>query len=165
MKKRNLASKKRSKAAANGNEPKRWRTYSLMFLCSLLIVAGFFFAGRQHFSSMDYGMKNSRLRKQIDDLESEKRRLLLQREVAQSPAEIKKSAKRAGFNDAASADTELARAIPENIVKAIGTATAPLKTAGVLKTVEVSAVHASLTGGYSKPEKIAKQTKKETNAE
>ena len=33
-------------------------------------------------------MKNSRLRKQIDDLESEKRRLLLAREVSLSPAEI-----------------------------------------------------------------------------
>jgi hypothetical protein len=27
---------------------------------------------RQHFSSMDYGIKNSKLRKQMDELESEK---------------------------------------------------------------------------------------------
>ncbi len=37
-------------------------------------------------------MKNSRLRKQVDDLETEKRRLLLAREVAQSPNEIKRAA-------------------------------------------------------------------------
>lgn len=165
MKKRNLASTRKSKAAGRVSNPKGWRIYSLMFLCSLLIVAGFFFAGRQHFSSMDYGMKNSRLRKQIDELESEKRRLLLQREIAQSPAEIKKSAKRVGYDDAASVETEFAKAIPENKLKAIGTTAAPLKTAGVLKTADVSAVQASLTSSSSKPERIAKPIKKETNAE
>ena len=165
MKKRNLARTRQTQAAGNGKNPKGWRTYSLMFVCSLLIVAGFFFAGRQHFSSMDYGMKNSRLRKQIDELEAEKRRLLLQREIAQSPAEIKKSARRVGFDDAASVETELAKAVPETKLKANGTTIAPLKTAGVLKTVEVSAVQASLTSSPLKPERTAKQTKKETNAE
>ena len=55
----------------------RMKSYALMSACALLLVAGFFFAGRQHFASMDYGMKNARLRKQVDELESEKRRLLL----------------------------------------------------------------------------------------
>ena len=77
----------------------RWRAYVLIFTCALLMISGFFFAGRQHFSWMDYGMKNSRLRKQIDDLQAEKRRLLLAREVQLSPAEIKKAAKKAGLGD------------------------------------------------------------------
>ena len=165
MKKRNLANTRQTQAAGKGSGPKWLRTYSLMFLCSLLIGSGFFFAGRQHFSSMDYGMKNSRLRKQIDELESEKRRLLLQREIAVSPAEIKKSAKRAGFDDAAAVETELAKAVRENKLKAIGTTIATLKTAGVLKTAEVSPVQASLTSSSSKPYRITKPIKKETNAE
>lgn len=70
------------------------RTYFLIFVCCLLTVTGFFFAGRQHFSWMDYGMKNSRLRKQIDDLQAEKRRLLVARETSLSPAEIKKAARK-----------------------------------------------------------------------
>src|SRR5438552_9589098 len=108
MKKKNIAGTRKEEAAGNGASSRGWVIYTLMFLCSLLIGAGFFFAGRQHFSSMDYGIKNSRLRKQIDDLQSEKRRLLLVREVAQSPAEIKKAAKKAGLNDAAALETEVA---------------------------------------------------------
>lgn len=89
MKKRN---NRRSADAAP-----RAKTYLLIAMCMMLFVAGLFFAGRQHFSSMDYGMKNSRLRKQIDELEAEKRRLLLAREVSMSPAEIKRAAKRVGL--------------------------------------------------------------------
>jgi hypothetical protein len=69
------------------------------------LVAGTFFAAQQHFYFMDYGMKNSRLKKQIDELEAAKRRLLLAREVALSPAELKRTAKRLGvINSSASSD-------------------------------------------------------------
>jgi hypothetical protein len=88
---------KKKNAQANADAATRVRTYLLIAMCMLLFVAGLFFAGRQHFSSMDYGMKNSRLRKQIDELEAEKRRLLLAREVSMSPAEIKRAAKRVGL--------------------------------------------------------------------
>lgn len=78
-------------------EPRRWRTYFLIGICSTLILSGFFFAGRQHFSSMDYGMRNSKMRNQIVQLEAEKRRLVLAREVSLSPAEIRKAARKAGI--------------------------------------------------------------------
>jgi hypothetical protein len=68
-----------------------------MAICAATVISGFFFAARQHFSSMDYGMKNSRLRRQIDELEAEKRRLVLSREVSLSPAEIKRAAKKVGL--------------------------------------------------------------------
>ncbi len=72
----------------------RWKLYMLMSLCSLIVVSGSFFAARQHFSSWDYSIKNSRLRKQIEGLETEKRRLILAREVATSPNEIRRVAKK-----------------------------------------------------------------------
>src|SRR5438552_6347487 len=118
MKKKNIAGTRKEEAAGNGASSRGWVIYTLMFLCSLLIGAGFFFAGRQHFSSMDFSIKNSRLRKQIDDLESEKRRLLLAREVAQSPTEIKKAAKKAGLNEPALIQAELAKSVPEIKAKA-----------------------------------------------
>src|SRR5438876_339527 len=124
MKKSDVANQRDTKVTRNG-PPKRWRIYGLTLLCGLLIGVGFFFAGRQHFSSMDFSIKNSRLRKQIDDLESEKRRLLLAREVAQSPAEIKKAAKKAGLNEAAALETDLAKATPETKMKAMPAAAAP----------------------------------------
>ncbi len=88
---------------------RRYRTYPLMFVCVFVMVAGFFFAARQHFSSMDFGMKNSKLRKQIDELQAEKRRLLLAKETSLSPAELKKAAKKAKIGEPAEAQTEVSQ--------------------------------------------------------
>jgi hypothetical protein len=71
--------------------------YVVIAICGCIIAAGFLFAARQHFMSMDLGMKNSKLRKQLDDLESESRRLMLAREVALSPMEITRTARGLGF--------------------------------------------------------------------
>ena len=144
-------------------EPKNWRIYSLIFICGLLVVAGFFLAGRQHFSSMDYGMKNSRLRKQIDDLEAEKRRLLLAREISLSPMEIKKAAKRVGFSDGSEIQTvtQLSTATKDKAVPA--TAVAPANPM-IVKTAAVTAATASLAS-LNKNDKIAKATKSTMAAE
>ncbi len=75
--------------------PVRYRL--LLLACGLFLIVGFFFAARQHFASMDYSMKNSRLRKMSEELEDDKRRLLLAKEIALSPAEIKKAAQKIGF--------------------------------------------------------------------
>jgi hypothetical protein len=69
----------------------------LVVICGSILVVGFFFAARQHFASIDYGIRNSKLRKQIDELEAEKRRLLLAKEVSLSPAQIRKAAQKFGL--------------------------------------------------------------------
>lgn len=69
----------------------------LTVICGAFLVAGFFGAARQHFASIDYGIKNSKLRKQVKDLEAEKQRLILEREVAYSPEKITKAAKKIGM--------------------------------------------------------------------
>lgn len=76
-----------------------WQYYAAAVICCSVLVAGFFFAARQHFSSMEYGLQNSRLRRQLDELQSEKRRLLLNREVTLTPAELRKAVRRVGFVD------------------------------------------------------------------
>lgn len=96
-KRERVAGESRIKVRNADEEPKRWRTFLLMGVCLTLLVSGFFFAGRQHFSSMDYGMKNSKLRNEIIKLEAEKLRLVHTREVALSPGEIRKAAKKAGI--------------------------------------------------------------------
>lgn len=88
----------------------RRRTWPAIFACVTVLACGFFFAARQHFSTLDFGMKNSHLRKQIDDLESQKRRLLLAREVSLSPAELKKAALKAKVAIADAVTPELASA-------------------------------------------------------
>jgi cytoskeletal protein RodZ len=103
--------KRTGRAAQQPNGKRRFRTYALMIVCGVVLVSGFFFAARQHFSSMDFGMKNSKLRKQIDELQAEKRRLLLARETSLSPAELKKAAKKAKIGEPATAiEGEVAQA-------------------------------------------------------
>ena len=83
-------------------EPLPWRHRFLIIICAVILAAGFFLAARQHFMSMEIGIKNSDMRKQLDDLEAEKRRLLFAREVAYSPDEIKRSALKIGFHEVSS---------------------------------------------------------------
>lgn len=161
MIKRNPARTPQKRATQQRSEPKRWRTYSLMIVCGLLMVAGFFFAGRQHFSSMDYGMKNSRLRRQIDDLQAEKRRLLLAREISLSPGEIKKAAKKVGFSDSVEAQPEIAQIATSTKQKALPTTTAvaPIKPM-VVRTASVSPVPVPIAAVYAKNEKPLKLAKR-----
>lgn len=69
----------------------------LTIACAAFLATGFFFAARQHFAAMDLGMKNSTLRKQVEEMESQKRQLVLAREMVRSPAEMKRIASNKGF--------------------------------------------------------------------
>jgi len=86
-----------------------WRYCFLTLGCGLILVVGFFFAARQHFSSIDFGIKNSKLRKQIEELESSKRRLILAKEIALSPAEIKRAAQKIGLREMTASNIEVYR--------------------------------------------------------
>ena len=88
-------------------DPIPWRYCLTTLACGLFLVVGFFGAARQHFSSIDYGIKNSKLRKQVEDLEAENRRLLLSKEIALSPGEIKKSAKQIGMVELSASNIEI----------------------------------------------------------
>lgn len=160
---------KRKAAARRESEQKRGRTYALILVCGLLAVSGFFLAGRQHFSSMDYGMKNSRLRKQIDDLESEKRRLLLAREISSSPAEIKKAAKKAGFGEPNVDQPQMAQLTSATKDKAVPPTTATTSAATdktlIVRTASVKQVSPPVTTALVKNNKPAIQPKRIISAE
>lgn len=96
MKKRNHA---RFNDSTAGERPTPWLYIFLTILCSAFLATGFFFAARQHFASMDLGMKNSKLRKQIEAMETQNRQLVLSREVATSPMEMKRTAMSRGFRE------------------------------------------------------------------
>lgn len=139
---------------------RRWPTFIVMISCGLVLLSGFFLAGRQHFSSMDYGMKNSRLRKQVSELEAEKRRLLLTREVALSPSEIKKSVKRAGMLESTASEVQLAQFTSATKDKAVPQLASLMKPM-IAKTVSVAPVNspaAPVKLRSDRPVKIAKMT-------
>lgn len=97
----------KSKTQTARRDPIPWKYCFLTLVCGLMLVVGFFIAARSHFSSIDFGIKNSRLRKQIEELEADKRRLILSKEIALSPAEIKKAAKRIGLTEMTASNIEV----------------------------------------------------------
>ncbi len=142
--------------------PSRWRAYSLIFVCVLTLVCGFFFAARQHFSSMDFGMKNSRLRRQVDELEAEKRRLLLAREISLSPAEIKKAAKKTGLMAPAGTEGMVAQVVSTTKEKALPAPATDTKSM-IIKTASVTPAQTTTAINLTKAERPGKQSKTKTS--
>ena len=101
-----LSKNKNTKQIRRERDPIPWRYCFLTFICGIILVGGFFFAARTHFSSMDFGIKNSKLKKQKEELEASQRQLLLTKEIALSPAEIKKAAKKLGLTEMTAANVE-----------------------------------------------------------
>lgn len=97
MKKRNIP-RLASPSAYTAERTNSTVLYVLLTIaCAAFLATGFFFAARQHFAAMDLGMKNSTLRKQVEEMEGQKRQLLLAREIVRSPAEMKRIASNKGF--------------------------------------------------------------------
>ncbi len=100
MKRRNTYRNRTSASSDNRNGFFSWSHFAITAIAAVVLAAGLFFAASQHFSSMELGIKNAKLRSQLADLENEKRRLELSREIALTPSELKKNAKTLGFRAA-----------------------------------------------------------------
>jgi hypothetical protein len=109
MKRRNVHRIHRA-APARTQNPLQWRVLLLTLFCVAVVAAGFFFAARQHFATMEFGLKNSKLRKQVEDLEAERRRLILAKEVSLSPVELRQTAAKLGFREQIAAPPTAAEA-------------------------------------------------------
>ncbi len=83
-------------------DPIPWRYSLLVFICLIFLASGFIYAAKKHFLAVDYSIKNERLQKEIEELENQQRHLKFQKEVAVSPAEIEKIAKKLGFRKTSS---------------------------------------------------------------
>lgn len=92
MKKRNPVRNTQNRKAGA-----RAKYYLLAAACGVIFIASLFFAARQHFSYIEYSIKNAKLRKQVEELKDDKKRLQLAREMSLSPFEIKKAAKKIGL--------------------------------------------------------------------
>ncbi len=99
MKKRNYSPNSNKSQVKRERDPLPWRYCLLTLVCGLILVGGFFYAARQHFSAIDYSIKNAKLRQQKENLQSEQRQLYLAREISLAPIQIKKAAKKIGLQD------------------------------------------------------------------
>lgn len=134
-----------------------WSYLLIVLFCGAVLATGFFFAARQHFTSMDLGMKNSKLRNQVDNLEAEKRRLLLAKEVALSPFEIGKASRSVVPRATAPAAQQIAQVQSNDK----GKGDEIIKTVPAKSTVEAKAIHASFVEPAAKP---ASKAEKKTAA-
>ncbi len=97
MKKKSQPKKTSRPNVRRESEPLPWKFAIITLICGAALVAGFFYAAKTHFASINYCIRNAELKKQIAELESEKRRLSLAKEMALAPGEIKKAARRLGL--------------------------------------------------------------------
>ena len=144
------------------SRPSNWQYYTIITTCCIVLVAGFFFAARQHFSSIEYGLNNSRLRKQLDELQSEKRRLLVAREISLTPVELRKAAYRMGVVETLATQGETRAAFnpftKRSLIKASEPSSPPNGGHGnkVVATV--------ISAPVNKAERLDKQPRRETYA-
>ncbi len=153
MSRKKITPKKPTKKFNRQSEPLPLRYILLTLTCGLILVVGFFFAARQHFSSIDYGIKNSKLKKQIEELETDKRQLILAKEIALTPSEIKKAAQKIGLTMMTASNIEVFR--PN------GDAQEKPKTEKIsdVKSKQTASVKtADVKSEAKKPEKLEKKT-------
>ena len=153
MKKRNLPKKNSKEKIRREKDPIPWRYCLLTLCCGTFLVGGFFVAARSHFASIDFGIKNSTLKKQVDDLEAEKRRLLWLKETALSPAEIKKAAKKLGLTEMSASNFQtFGTKVEEKPEKTLTAKTREEKPKQLVeKTVDAKPVEKIGKDGVSKP--------------
>ncbi len=137
------------------------QTVILLLLGACIVTAGFFLAALQHFNSIDLGIKNSALRRKLEDLDAENRRLLLMKEVALSPAEIKRSARRLGFREVNTAVAVIPAAAKTTTAAAT---TGDKKPTAVQTTASVRPVAAKQPAAAKPAESAAKREVKKMNA-
>lgn len=153
MKKRNLPKTGKSNNVQRQRDPIPWRYCLLTIVCGLILAIGFFFAARQHFSAIEYGIRNAKLHQQRDDLENVRRQLYLAKEVSLSPIEIKKAAKKFGLQETAASGMEVVRRKIESI------ASAAKKVAGQKLSQGFLPQPLDSKEEKSKPEKDSKENK------
>jgi hypothetical protein len=158
MRKRNVPAKTKKEQVRRQRDPLPWRYCLLTLVCGLLLVAGFFYAARQHFSAIDYGIKNAKLRQQKEDLQSEQRRLYLSREISLSPAEIKKAAKKIGLQDFATKSVEVVGNKVQSINPLASSEKKTLEKSSKQALVEKTA---QIKESKAKPDKDIKENKDE----
>lgn len=130
MKKRNHPRLASSSASSAERSSATFLYILLTIACAAFLATGFFFAARQHFAAMDLGMKNSKLRKQIEAMETQNRQLVLARETVRSPAEMKRIAINKGFKEREAAIVPVNAGGPDRAASLIQRTAMATRTAG-----------------------------------
>src|SRR5947207_10283099 len=94
---RRLPSKQRNASVVQRLDRTAQRRLALLLLCGLVLAGGFVYAGGKHFASLSLGYETEKLRVALDSAREAQRHLLLEREVASSPARLEHAARQLGM--------------------------------------------------------------------
>ena len=92
----------RSVKKFNGAVPRerdtgQWWRCLLIIVIGITVVIGFAVAARQHFTACEFSVENVKLQLEREQLKSEQKRLLLEREMALSLDRLKQKAEKIGL--------------------------------------------------------------------
>jgi len=94
---RRVPSKHRNGRIVRERDRDALKRLSLLLLAALLLAGGFVYAGVQHFAALRFGYETEKLRSALTDAKEEQRRLILQKEIAASPARLERAARQLGM--------------------------------------------------------------------
>lgn len=103
---------------------------AMMLLCGLVLAGGFVYAAGQHFSALRLGYGGEKLRTERARLLEQQRRLLLEREVAATPARLESAALRLGMRPVQSAQIDPAKRAKRTLATAAPALVAPAVQSG-----------------------------------
>jgi hypothetical protein len=159
MKRRNTHRNRPANTMAFDQSNAPFKYVIVAIFAALIFALGLFFAARQHFTAMELGIKNAKLRTQLSDLENEKRRLELERAVAMSPQQLKRNARTLGFieNDmvavrSSAPQTAMAEVVPAS---AADVKVAGRRPADVAKTKPEPDTLIEIKRGDQRPRQVA----------
>lgn len=82
---------------ARETDSRLWWNCIFGLIVGILSIGGFAYAAQQHFSAHECSRRNVEMQRQIERLRAERQQLLAQREIALSPAQLKKQAQKIGM--------------------------------------------------------------------
>ena len=90
-----------------------WRGLSSVIV-GITVVIGFALAARQHFAAHEFSVENVKLQRECEQLKTEQKRLLLEREMALSLDRLKQKAVKIGLQGITVNQISALPATPEN---------------------------------------------------
>jgi len=107
---------------------------ALMLLCGLVLAGGFVYAAGQHFSALRFGYEGEKLRTERARLLEQQHRLLLEREVAATPARLESAALGMGMRAVQSSQIDPARRVKQALTPEVPPPAAPAVPSGTAET-------------------------------
>ena len=94
---RRVPSRQRNRPIVRERDRGAVKRFALLLAAGLILAGGFVYAGGQHFAALKFGYETEKLRNSLTEAREQQRRLLLEKEIASSPARLEQAARQLGM--------------------------------------------------------------------